>query len=472
MSTKNKKNKKQSNEISKLSSNISKENIITDEPKQNENIFNDETLNNNKTNETEPKNKGNKSKKKGKKPKKNTDSNKDKNNVGNNNDNKDQIKPEPKVEVIETKVVNELPKNDVLENKIVNVIYKIVYVYNNQDNYMKVKPELKIINIINRISKKLNVSQDQLILSYRDQDINGKYYDMTVKEFFNFPKNKSRPILYVRIKQNKDSNNIKVSSSAEFEKYIFCKKNYDNKIKIMNYPSLTDLNVGINDDIYSIVNEFLKEVNVTSDFTCERKEENNKNDINADSKSNNNDEQNSNLNNENNMLEENKSDINLNNNNDGNKNTVIYIIGFPSPDLAFDFNRYMNSLRLMNPTFKNIKIQVLLSRKKSKKNRTINDETSSKKNNHNYRYGASLNLEEQDLEKRNIEILNIVRNNFLNNRMNEIMKGNNNSNYLNISTPYTTPYDERIKEIHENKKKWLSPKGFISSVNKYSGIHI
>jgi len=469
MSTKNKKNKKQTNDISKLSSNNSKENIITEEPKKNENIFNDETLNNNKTNETEPKGKANKSKKKGKKPKKNTDQSKDKN----NNENKDQIKPEPKVEVIETKVVNELPKNEVLENKIVNVIYKIVYVYNNQDNYMTVKPELKIINIINRISKKLNVSQDQLVLTYRDQDINAKYYDMTVKEFFNFPKNKSRPILYVRIKQNKESNNIRVSSSAEFEKYIFCKKSYDNKIKIMNYPSLTDINVGINDDIYSVVNEFLKEVNVTSDFTCERKEENNKNDVNADSKSNNNDEQNSNLNNENNTntLEENKSDINLNNNNDINKSTVIYIIGFPSPDLAFDFNRYMNSLRLMNPTFKNIKIQVLISRKKSKKNRTINDETN-KRSNHNYRYGASLNLEEQDLEKRNIEILNIVRNNFLNNRMNEIMKGNNNSNYLNISTPYTTPYDERIKEVHENKKKWLSPKGFISSVNKYSGIHI
>ena len=472
MSTKNKKNKKQSNEISKLSSNNSKENIITEEPKNNENLFNDETFNNNKTNETEPKNKANKSKKKGKKPKKNIEPNADKNNIGNNKENKDQINEEPKIEVIETKVINELPKNEVLENKIVNVSYKIVYVYNNQDNYMTVKPELKIINIINRISKKLNVSQDELILNYRDQDINGKYYDMTVKEFFNFPKNKSRPILYVKIKQNKESHNMKVSSSAEFEKYIFCKKNYDNKIKIMNYPSLTDINVGINDDIYSIINEFLKEVNITSDFTCERKEENNKNDINADSKNNNNDEQNSNLNNENNNLEENKSDINLNNNNDSNKSTVIYIIGFPSPDLAFDFNRYMNSLKLMNPTFKNIKMQVLLSKKKSKKNKIINDEANNKKINHNYRYGASLNLEEQDLEKRNIEILNIIRNNFLNSRMNELMKGNNTSNYLNISTPYTTPYDERIKEIHENKKKWLSPKGFISSVNKYSGIHI
>ena len=46
----------------------------------------------------------------------------------------------------------------------------------------------------------------------------------------------------------------------------------------------------------------------------------------------------------------------------------------------------------------------------------------------------------------------------------------NSSNYLNSSSPYVTPYEERIKEKHENRKKWLNPKGFISSVNKYSGI--
>ena len=138
----------------------------------------------------------------------------------------------------------------------------------------------------------------------------------------------------------------------------------------------------------------------------------------------------------------------------------------------------MNSLRLINPTFQNIKIQVLLSKKKSSKvNKGINDEQEdySKRNykmNFNYRYGTSLNLDEKNLKKRNIEILNIVRNNFLNNKMNGLMRGNNSYNYLSISSPYSTPYDERIKDMHENRKKWLSPKGFISSVNKYSGVHI
>ena len=36
---------------------------------------------------------------------------------------------------------------------------------------------------------------------------------------------------------------------------------------------MADINVGPNDDIYNIVNTFLKENNITSDFTCERKEE-------------------------------------------------------------------------------------------------------------------------------------------------------------------------------------------------------
>ena len=42
--------------------------------------------------------------------------------------------------------------------------------------------------------------------------------------------------------------------------------------------------------------------------------------------------------------------------------------------------------------------------------------------------------------------------------------------YINNSGPYITPYDQYKNDEKENKKKWLNPKGFISSVNKYSGI--
>ena len=483
MSQKNKNIKKEKRDLSSKKNN-SLENISNEDNKNNipstnilvNKINEDNSSNNNKVHKSNKKSKTNR---KG-------------NEQSKNNEKEIKKKEEKKNVVIETKIVDELPKDDVLENKIQNVFYKIVFVFHNQDNFLKVKPELKIVNMIKKISKYLNLQTEKLSIKYKDNEITEKYNDITVKQFFNFPKNKSRPILYVKIKQSISSNSSS-NLSADIDKYsIFYKRSYDNKVKIMNYPLITDINVGVNDDIYNIINTFLKDTNITSDFTCERKEENNDNKKNKEkSQIENNDSKpndvNNNLNVEANInLEENKNesniDINNNNinniNNNVNKNNIVYYIGFPSPDIAFDFNRYMNSLRLINPTFQNIKIHVLLSKKKSSKvNKGINDEQEdySKRNykmNFNYRYGTSLNLDEKNLKKRNIEILNIVRNNFLNNKMNGLMRGNNSYNYLSISSPYSTPYDERIKDMHENRKKWLSPKGFISSVNKYSGVHI
>jgi hypothetical protein len=43
---------------------------------------------------------------------------------------------------------------------------------------------------------------------------------------------------------------------------------------------------------------------------------------------------------------------------------------------------------------------------------------------------------------------------------------------LNIpGTPFISFSLDR-SEKHENKKRWLNPRGFISSVNKYSGINL
>ena len=508
-------NNNQNMKKKKMDSSLDNNNSTENENK----INNDNSPNNNNAIENESrKNNQNKTNKKSKNKKKTVEPSKD--------NEKNKIKPEKKNLVIETKIIDELPKNQVRENKSKNVVYKIVFVFHNQDNLITVKPELTVINLIKRLSKKLNLPLEQLSLNYRNYEITEKYHDMTVKDFFNFPKNKSRPIIYVKIKQNINNSNSYNNINSEYDKYsVFYKRSYDNKVKIKNYPAISDINVGPNDDIYNIINTFLKETNINSDFTCERKEENkdniNYNSNNSDLNSNNNyekqeklsndnndnnennenneinenienneikednenndsviKENNSNLNSElNNNIEEKKSEINTNRNiNKKNNNNVVYYIGFPTPDIAFDFNRYMNSLRLMNPTFKNIKVSVLLSKKKSPKKNKLNDEQNeyNKKNyqmNYNYRYGAYLNLDEKDLEKRNIEILNMVRNNFLNNKMNGLIKGSN-YNYLNISSPYSTPYDERIKDMHENKKKWLSPRGFISSVNKYSGVHI
>ena len=465
---------KQKNEINKNNS-IEKENI--NKIKKN----NDNSLNKNNLKEKESrKNIKNKTNKKNIKIKKNIDQQ----NTNKENEEKNKKNAKNKEPIIKVKIVDELPKDHVLENKIKNTVYKIIFVYHDQDNFVSVKPELTMINLFKKIGKKLNIASDKLILKYKDKEILEKYNNLTVKEFFNFPINKSRPILYVKIKHN-TNNNSQSNLISEIEKYnLFYKKSYDNKVKIINYPSMTDISVGVNKDIYSIINNFLKESGIISDFTCERKEENkeNKNKISNGNIDLINNEQISNINNSDNNininLEENKSESNINNINNMNENNnkpnvIVYYIGFPSPDIAFDFNRYMNSLRLMNPIFKNIKSNYISSRKKSRQKIKLSDEQYEiNKRTYNYRYGTSLNLEEKDPDKRNIEILNIIRNNYLNNKMNCLIKGNNSSNFLRISSPYSTPYDERIKDNIENKKKWLSPKGFISSVNKYSGIYI
>ena len=44
--------------------------------------------------------------------------------------------------------------------------------------------------------------------------------------------------------------------------------------------------------------------------------------------------------------------------------------------------------------------------------------------------------------------------------------------FINNSGPYITPYDQLKFDEKENKKRWINPKGFFNSVNKYSGIKI
>ena len=171
---------------------------------------------------------------------------------------------------------------------------------------------------------------------------------------------KIRPILYVKLKSLTEDvtnkyNYLNNSSDSINKSKYYTKTSYTNKVKISNYPSLIDINVSASDDIHSIINAFLKEAKINSDFFVERKEEKKENDNNLNS-------------NESNMLDSNMLDITENVN-------IIYTVGFPTPDVAFDFNRYMSILKLVNPTFKNIKVKLLIGNKKSvKKNRQIENE--------------------------------------------------------------------------------------------------
>ena len=353
----------------------------------------------------------------------------------------------------EAKVIDELPKNKILVNKKIKTVYRLVYVFRNEDGYVNANLDNKMIDVIKKISKKLDIADDKLYIKYNDKKITENDNDLTVKKFFNFPKNKSRPILYVKIKTDSIIKIEKMSKSYDAtnksslnnqSSYI----NYPNRVKIENYPSSQNINSSNSEDIYSIINSFLKEGNIKSDFFVEKKEK--EKDI-----------YNANLE-DTDFVEENKLESNENNNN------ITYFVGFPTPDIAFDFKRYMNIFKLINPSFKDIKIQLLLGKKKSKRKLVDILEEPSK---NNY-IGIYSNLEAENPEEKNKEVIAKIRNNYINNQM----KRMNNINifrygYLNSSSPYSTPYDEILKDKHENRKKWLNPKGFITSVNKYSGIH-
>ena len=360
-----------------------------------------------------------------------------------------------KTDLKKTKIIDELPKNKIHENKNVKTAYRLVIVFRNEDININVKPDLTIINVIKKISKKIEIPIEQLYIKYNDKTITEKDNETTVKEFFDFPKNKSRPILYIKIKKSNNEDNNKKNylyNSTEVinKNNLFGKSNYINKVKIANYPSLTDINSNSNTDIYSIINSFLKEAKINSDFLVERKENKKK--------------QNENLNSdETNMMES--------YNFDPNENTeIFYIVGFPTPDIAFDFNRYMNILKLINPIFKDMKISLLIGARRSpKKIRQFVFEEQTK----SPYIGLYSNLEGTNPEQKNIEVIAKIRNNYINNQITKM----NNINiyrygYLNSSSPYSTPYEEILKEKHENRKRWLNPRGFISSVNKYSGVNL
>ena len=348
------------------------------------------------------------------------------------------------------KIIDELPKNEIYEVKNIKTVYRLVFVFKNEDGFINVKPDLKIFNVIKRISKKIGIPQEKFYIKYNDEIVSEKDNDTTVKQFFDFPKNKSRPILYVKMKTSNNNNsftnntNLSNSYDALNKSNLYGKSSYLNKVRITNYPSSLDLNVSPDDDIYNIVNSFFKELKINSDFYVEKKEEEKKQNVHQEN------------------LEDDNFAIS------DNINTICYV-SFPTPDIAFDFKRYLTILKLINPTFKDIKMELLIgSKKSSKKNKQIFTEEHNIKN----LMGIYKGLEGENPEAKNKEVIAKIRNNYINSQMHKI----NNINiyrygYLNSASPYSTPYEEVIKEKHENRKKWLNPKGFISSVNKYSGIH-
>ena len=333
---------------------------------------------------------------------------------------------------IKPEIINEISNDRKKFIKLTQNVYKIILVFRNEDFYLSVKPDTIIKNLRLTISKLLNLDFKQVSMIFEDKEIDVSNDEKSINEYFNFKKLRSRPIIYIKKKFVSNNNNYINDNSSNF----FLKKIYNNKVKITNFPSISDINVSIKDNINNVISNFFKS---NSSF-------------------------NDNIN-ENNQYRIENENYNL----DENNNT--YIIGFSSPDLAFDFNRYINSLKLINPIYKEVKSKIIFIKKRDNSDLKIKNNSNKNTSRGNLRYGIDYNLEENNLTKRNSNILKLIRNNFLKRKL--LKKEKNNSQiFINISGPYLSSFDKDIIEQKENKKKWINPEGFISCVGKYSGIQL
>lgn len=305
-----------------------------------------------------------------------------------------------KKEKIQTQIIDENSKIGIESIKR-RISYKIIFIYRNEDYYITIKPNCKISEIKEIISKEINLDKDKIILIYKDKEIDDTNRNVPVKNIINFAKLKSRPILYVK---KKYVNNLNSLNNLNLFKFNLL--NYENKIKIVNYPTMSNSKLTADEDLFNIVSEFCKNNSITSAFHIEK--------------------------------------------NDDNPDLVYHLIYFASSDIVFDFNRYFTSLKITNPLFKNTKAVMILSKRKNNYN-NINSAMENK------RIKKKTYKEVYEEKRKSGE----MKRNFLNMNINR---------FINNSGPYITPYDQFKLDEKENKKKWLNPKGFISSVNKYSGI--
>ena len=91
-------------------------------------------------------------------------------------------KKEIKNEKSNAKIIDELPKNDIHKIKNIKTVYRLIFVFRNENNSIEVKPDSKIIRVIIKISKKINIPYEQLNIKYEDKLITEKDYDITIKK--------------------------------------------------------------------------------------------------------------------------------------------------------------------------------------------------------------------------------------------------------------------------------------------------
>ena len=349
----------------------------------------------------------------------------------------DNINIQNHIEKTEVKIIDEVKQNLKRIDAIKKKVYKIIFVFRNEDFYVTVKLNTLIKNMRNAICQLIGMNVKKISLMYQDVEIDESYDEKTVEEYFNLKFIKYRPIVYIK---------KKFILEAETSPFNTIPKNYNYKVKVQNFPISREKNFESSDSIDNIVNNFFKSYYSVNN-------------------------NNNNLENiyhykiENVLLdnnpEEEKKDQNENDN-------PSYIVCFSSQDIAFDFNRYINALKLVNNIFKDIKAIIIQNPKKVLKLKTNQNTVRT-----TIKYGIDYGLEDEtDLKKRNSKLLKLVRINFLKKeQLKKVRRNNSQSNITGVG-PYLSSIDKERLEEKENRKKWMSPEGFISCVGKYSGIQI
>ena len=349
----------------------------------------------------------------------------------------DNINIQNHIEKTEVKIIDEVKQNLKRIDAIKKKVYKIIFVFRNEDFYVTVKLNTLIKNMRNAICQLIGMNVKKISLMYQDVEIDESYDEKTVEEYFNLKFIKYRPIVYIK---------KKFILEAETSPFNIIPKNYNYKVKVQNFPISREKNFESSDSIDNIVNNFFKSYYSVNN-------------------------NNNNLENiyhykiENVLLdnnpEEEKKDPNENDN-------PSYIVCFSSQDIAFDFNRYINALKLVNNLFKDIKAIIIQNPKKVLKLKTNRNTVRT-----TIKYGIDYGLEDEtDLKKRNSKLLKLVRINFLKKeQLKKVRRNNSQSNITGVG-PYLSSIDKERLEEKENRKKWMSPEGFISCVGKYSGIQI
>ena len=322
------------------------------------------------------------------------------------------------------KVIDEVSKSSNRIDIIKKKIYKIIFVFRNEDFSLTVKLKTLIKDLKKEVCQLIGLNEEKLSLMYQDVEIDETYNDKTVDEYFDLKNIKFRPIVYIKRKF--------LIENGESLHFNLIPKNYDYKIKIQNIPS--------GESIDKIVNNFFKTY-----YSLKN--------------NNNNLENMYNYKIENILLDDSEEKI-------SEMDNHSYIVCFSSQDIAFDFNRYMSALKILNHKLKEVKSSIIPIAKKKikliKKPNTVKV----------IRYGVDYTSDEPNLAKRNIKILQLIRSNYLEKEKIKRMKKNYSQSNITGTGPYLSQIDKERIEMKENRKKWISPEGFISCVGKYSGIQI